>query len=97
MIGVMVIVGGGSQMSKTNNPTSVFMNKPGILSRWIHNNGNRYVVIGYANEATENPDKYPVTVIYMGENNLVWCRPLDDWHRSMSLISTGYGHKKSDK
>lgn len=72
-------------------------NKPGILSRWIHNNGNRYVVIGYANEATENPDKYPVTVIYMGENNLVWCRPLDDWHRSMSLISTGYGHKKSDK
>ncbi len=53
-------------------------------SLWRHTNGNVYTVLMIANEFTENPDKYPVTVVYQGANGRVWCRPLSDWHRSMT-------------
>ena len=45
-------------------------------SHWIHYNGNRYAVIG----AAENGNR----VVYRGENGHVWTRALSDWHRSMS-------------
>lgn len=56
---------------------------PPVGSKWKHHNGNVYTVKGYANEKTTS-DKYPVTVIYQGENGNIWCRPLSDWHRSMT-------------
>lgn len=55
---------------------------------WMHNNGNKYTVIGFANEYTSNPTKYPVTVIYRGHNGRVWSRPLEDWHHSFIYIDT---------
>jgi hypothetical protein len=45
-----------------------------------------YCVLMLANEHTAQPDKYPVSVVYMGENGNTWVRPLSDWHRSMKMI-----------
>lgn len=55
-----------------------------IGSVWWHTNGNRYRVVALANEHTQLPEKYPVTVVYEGfSNGCIWARPLSDWHRSM--------------
>ncbi len=48
--------------------------KPG--STWMHYSGNRYTVICVANEESEYPEKYPVTVVYRSEFNRIWSRPL---------------------
>ena len=56
-------------------------------SRWQHINGNYYNVLLIANEHSQNQENYPTTVVYRGDNNLVWSRPLRDWHRSMTLVS----------
>lgn len=53
-------------------------------SEWVHTNGNKYRVLCVANEHTAHPDKYPITVVYQGENLKIWSRPLNDWHRSMA-------------
>ena len=53
-------------------------------SRWRHRNGNAYTVLMLANEHTDRPEKYPVTVVYQGDNGRVWSRPLSDWRRSMT-------------
>lgn len=62
------------------------MNNILINSLWVHTNGNKYTVICIANEYSENLIKYPITVVYRGENNRIWSRPLNDWHRSMTLL-----------
>ena len=53
-------------------------------SDWIHSNGNHYHVVMLANEHSADMERYPVTVVYKGTNGKVWCRPLSDWHRSMT-------------
>lgn len=55
---------------------------------WRHRNGNVYWVIGLANEYTENPEKYPVMVIYQGGNGRVWCRPMSEWSRSFTRLDS---------
>jgi hypothetical protein len=59
---------------------------PEVGSKWRHHNGNEYVVLMIANEATERPEKYPVTVVYCGPNSKVWCRPLSLWYASMTPV-----------
>jgi predicted alpha/beta hydrolase len=59
---------------------------PRPTSEWQHSNGVLYVVLCIANEFTEQPDRYPQTVVYMGLNGRVWSRPATDWHRSMTLV-----------
>lgn len=59
---------------------------PDMWSLWRHRNGRAYRVTGIANANSINPDAYPVSVVYEGSNGKVWCRPLRDWHRSMTLI-----------
>lgn len=54
-------------------------------SVWEHRNGCIYTVQCLANTDTQNPEKYPVTVIYKGKNGKTWARPMSDWHRSMTL------------
>jgi hypothetical protein len=61
-------------------------NLPRPTSKWHHSNGAVYVVLCIANEFTEQPDRYPQTVVYMGLNGRVWSRPATDWHRSMTLL-----------
>lgn len=60
---------------------------PGVGTVWQHRNGNRYTAIGILNAHTEQPDKYPVMVSYVGSNGRTWARRLDDWHRSMTLLA----------
>lgn len=65
--------------------------KPCTGEVWRHRNGNLYIVMCLANEHTERPEQYPVTVIYRGcINGKVWARPLVDWHRSMAYIGECY-------
>lgn len=66
-----------------NNNSTVIPEKG---SWWRHSNGTPYKVLVVANEDTESPDDYPVTVVYENrENGKVWCRPLSDWYRSMTV------------
>jgi hypothetical protein len=53
----------------------------------VHTNGNEYRVMHLANAYSEN-ERYPVMVVYSGQNGRVWCRPLSDWHRSMKPKSS---------
>lgn len=55
-------------------------------SLWRHTSGRIYRVLFLTNTESTRLDKYPVTVIYRGENNNVWSRPLYDWHRSMTEV-----------
>ncbi|WLY87235.1 hypothetical protein [Vibrio phage vB_VibM_83AMN] len=52
---------------------------------YTHRNGNTYLVFGFANvEALPaNRDKYPITVLYMGANGNVWCKPIVSFLKSM--------------
>jgi hypothetical protein len=56
-------------------------------SIWQHTNSTQYMVIGFANSGTTNPDKYPLTVIYRNTSNgSTWSRPVSDWFRSMTEV-----------
>ncbi|WP_063895905.1 DUF1653 domain-containing protein [Burkholderia ubonensis] len=59
---------------------------PRPTSQWQHSNGNLYTVLCIANEFTDQPDRYPPTVVYIGLNGRIWSRPASDWHRSMTLV-----------
>jgi len=59
---------------------------PEIGSIWQHYNGN-YKVIMIANESTTRPEEYPITVIYQGENGKIWARKLENWHKSLTLLT----------
>jgi len=51
---------------------------------WRHKNGSRYKVIMITNQHSKLPDKYPVTIVYAGENGHDWSRPLKYWHGNMT-------------
>lgn len=60
---------------------------PSLNSLWKHSRGATYQVLLIANEATDKPSEYPVTVVYQDiENRKIWSRPLSRWHESMSAI-----------
>ena len=52
-------------------------------SVWRHTNGNLYTVLRIANHASNN-DRYPLTIVYIGNNGNVWAKTEADWRRSMS-------------
>lgn len=64
---------------------------PAVGSIWRHRNGNLYRVeeIGNAESVADGrADKYPPTVWYRNTaNNKPYNRRVDDWHRSMTLVS----------
>lgn len=60
---------------------------PTIGSKWRHHNGNEYTVMLIANFYSERPEKYPVTVVYRGQNDKIWSRPLSLWYASMTPVS----------
>jgi hypothetical protein len=57
-----------------------------IYSRWQHTNGNQYIILCVANCHTEDPKRYPPTVVYQGDNGRIWSRDASDWHRSMKRM-----------
>lgn len=60
---------------------------PEIDSTWKHHNGNTYEIIAIANLETTRPEKYPITIVYEGENGKIWSRPFDRWHASMKQVA----------
>lgn len=62
---------------------------PKVGSAWRHKNGNAYRVVAIANDCDAHfSERYPVTVVYQGENGKMWARRADDWHRSMTHDAT---------
>jgi len=59
---------------------------PSVGSKWRHKSGTVYTVLMLANDCTERPYEYPVTVVYQGGNGLIWCRPLYRWVGSMTAL-----------
>lgn len=52
---------------------------PSEKTRWRHYNGNEYEVMYIANEHSERPDDFPMTVVYRGKDGRIWSRPLNEW------------------
>lgn len=61
---------------------------PVIDSVWRNKRGSEYKVLQITNQHSELPKKYPVTIVYMGDNGRIWSRPLEHWQRSMKLLQT---------
>lgn len=54
---------------------------------WQHKSGKTYVVKQLVNQHTTDFKRYPVMVVYIDvETEYTWCRPLSDWHRSMTPV-----------
>lgn len=53
-------------------------------SRWMHKNGNVYIVMFVVNNYSTDYRRYPPVVVYRGENGHRWSRPASDWDRSMT-------------
>lgn len=69
-------------MIDSNKPTPI----PGQV--WRHHSGRLYTVLFLANnEGDGMREKYPVMVVYRGENGRTWAGRLDDWHRRMALAT----------
>lgn len=59
--------------------------KPG--EQWRHHSGRIYTVLFLTNNEGDGvKDKYPVTVVYQGDNGKRWSGPLSDWHRRMTRV-----------
>lgn len=65
------------------------MRRPAPQERYRHHTGREYTVIALANADTSDPEKYPVTVVYQGDNGKVWTKLLDDFAAKMVLVSPG--------
>lgn len=72
------------QMTPEANTSTVI---PAPRSVWQHRDGDIYTVEMLANEHTSQPERYPVTVVYRGQDGKVWSRRLVDWHGSMTALS----------
>lgn len=58
---------------------------PNVGEVYQHINGNIYIVTAIANENSLRPE-YPPSVVYKGENDLTWCKPLVNFLRKMKRI-----------
>lgn len=57
-------------------------------SVWEHSNGIRYVVLFLANIDTTLPEKYPISIVYIGtHNHKIWVKSLDNWLKTMREIN----------
>jgi hypothetical protein len=63
------------------------MKLPEINSKWIHHNGFgiEYTVILIANTGNDNP-RYPITVVYQGDNGNMWAKPLKNFLTTLAQI-----------
>lgn len=45
-------------------------------SRWRHHSGRVYIILMITNRDSTNPEKFPVTAVYQGQNGARWSRPV---------------------
>lgn len=58
-----------------------------IGKQYVHTNGNIYTVLFLTNTSSEN-DKYPIDVVYIGQNGNIWSRSLSDWNKSFTEMKS---------
>ncbi len=56
-------------------------------SRWMHSNGNVYIIEAVTNRHSTDYHRYPPMVVYRGKNGHLWSRLAADWDRSMTKIN----------
>lgn len=56
---------------------------------YTHKNGNEYLVEFVANVDSDRPE-YPTTVVYRGEDNAIWAKPLEDFLEKMTFSRNRY-------
>lgn len=62
---------------------------PEWVGGWLHKSGQTYRVIAVANIHAKDY-RYPMTIVYQGEDGRIWSRLASDWHGSMSRKPTGH-------
>lgn len=67
------------------------MDKPMIKqlevgSKWRHKNGDEYIIRFFTNTTSTDVERYPPTVVYQDNDEFLWSRPINDWHRSFVPI-----------
>jgi hypothetical protein len=78
-------------------PEQGIVGLPSVGTECRHHSGRIYVVTGIANENTQRPDQYPVTIIYKNvENGTVWSRPASEWAGSFRPIRTPEQRERDD-
>ena len=50
---------------------------PIVGSRWRHHSGRIYVILMITNIGSKDPQKFPVTAVYQGDNGNRWSRSVD--------------------
>ncbi len=75
------------------NPTMYDKHIP-MKSRWEHTNGGIYTVLYLTNRYSTDHRRYPIYVVYRGENGNRWTRQAADWDRSMTRIPEGWWARK---
>ena len=61
-----------SMFSGVTPPVTPEMVQPG--TRWRHHSGRCYRVLMLTNQHSQQPEKFPLTVVYMDENQKTWSR-----------------------
>lgn len=68
---------------------------PEVHGQYQHHSGRRYQVMGFANENTQDEERFPVTVIYFNlDNGTVWSRPFNEFIEKFEPIAD-QGHQSS--
>jgi hypothetical protein len=62
-----------------------FLKEEFVGKQYKHYNGNVYTVLYLTNTSTLS-EKYPISVVYMGQNGNVWSRLLSDWFSSFTKV-----------
>jgi hypothetical protein len=58
--------------------------RPG--TRWQHHSGRYYRVMLVTNLHSDQPEKFPLMVTYMDEQQRTWSRPLVDFVQKMTPV-----------
>ena len=58
--------------------------RPG--TRWQHRNGNYYRVRMVVNEHADDPERYPLMVIYIDKQQRTWCKSVTRFLAGMTPV-----------
>ena len=67
-------------------PNALVLRQPESGTVWTHRNGNTYEVVCVTNVTEGDDIRYPLTVVYRGENGKMWSPVAADWQRSMTRL-----------
>ena len=56
-------------------------------TRWQHHNGNFYRVHMIVNEHADDPERYPLMVVYIDEVHRIWCKSIERFLAGMTQVN----------